>query len=262
MKSFDTGLVLNSSSDSHHDPNTKGKLVCQTFFGLGEVVDTRRDTNGTITLRHKESTDGNDGDVNSNLDSMEPAVGNAVLCIYGRGRVLEVYPEKHQVAVRLSSWRLAKASWVTCYLSTEAVQVVAHDPATKGKLVCQTFFGLGELVETRRDSDGTITLRHKESTDVDDDVNSDLGSVLEQPDVGNVVLCMYGRGRILEVRPEKQQVAVRLSSWRLAEGSSSWVTCYLLTSAVQVVGDGKVSEMTAASTEEAPPLSAVAVAAA
>jgi hypothetical protein len=245
MKSFDTG-----------------KLVCQTFFGLGELVETRRGTDGTITLRHKDSTDIND-DVNSDLDSVLelPAVGNAVLCIYGRGRVLEVLSEKKQVAVRLSSWRLAKgsSSWVTCYLSTSAVQVVTHDPAVKGKLVCQTFFGLGEVVETRRDIDGTITLRHKESTDVNDDVNPDLDSVLEQPAVGSAVLCIYGRGRVLEVRPEKHQVAVRLSSWRLAEGSSSWVTCYLSTSAVQVVGDVKVYEM-AASMEEALPLSAVAAA--
>lgn len=77
---------LFSSGDVHDPTVTKGKLVCQT--------------------------------------SLEPAVGNEVICMWGRGRVLEVRPEKQQVVVRLSSWRLAKASWVTCYLSTSAVQVV------------------------------------------------------------------------------------------------------------------------------------------
>jgi tetratricopeptide (TPR) repeat protein len=131
MNVFDFGWVLNlfSSGDIHtHDATTEGKLVCWTSYGLGEVVETRRGTDGTITVRQKESTDWNTpidvNVVNSNLDiHSEPAVGNVVICIYGRGRVLEVRPEKQQVAVRLSSWRLA-GSWVTCYLSISAVQVV------------------------------------------------------------------------------------------------------------------------------------------
>jgi hypothetical protein len=129
MKAFDIRWVLNvfSSGDSH-DPETKGKLVCQTSFSPGEeVVETRRDKDGIITVRQKESTDWNkpiEVDVYSNLDSLEPAVGNEVLCIFGRGRIIEIRPLEQQVAIRLSSWRLAGDSWVTCYLSTSAVKVV------------------------------------------------------------------------------------------------------------------------------------------
>jgi tetratricopeptide (TPR) repeat protein len=75
--------------------------------------------------------------------SVLPAVGDDVICLYGRGKVIQVRssssssstePEQgpgpepgqqqQQVVVRLSSWRLAGRSLITCYLSVHAVQVV------------------------------------------------------------------------------------------------------------------------------------------
>jgi hypothetical protein len=91
------------------------------------------------------------------------------------------------------------------------------------------------------DTDARVpTTEENKSIDNDNIVISNL--VLEPPVFGSVVTCIFGMGRVLEVRPEKQQVAVRLSSWRLAK--ASWVTCYLSVNAVQVVGDKKVYDMT------------------
>jgi hypothetical protein len=59
--------------------------------------------------------------------------------------------------------------------------------------------------------------------------------------VGDVVLCAYGRGRVVQVRSDTQQVAVRLSSWRLTGHSK--VTCYLASNDVVVVRLKKISEM-------------------
>jgi tetratricopeptide (TPR) repeat protein len=85
------------------------------------------------------------------------------------------------------------------------------------------------------------TTNENETTDVNADVVK-TNLLPEPPVVGSVVVCIFGRGRVLEVRQEKQQVVVRLSSWRL--GKASWVTCYLSMAAVQVVCDKKVDDMT------------------
>lgn len=59
--------------------------------------------------------------------------------------------------------------------------------------------------------------------------------------VGDVVLCAYGRGRVVQVSSDTQQVVVRLSSWRLSGCSA--VTCYLASNEVVVVRIKKISEM-------------------
>jgi hypothetical protein len=59
--------------------------------------------------------------------------------------------------------------------------------------------------------------------------------------VGDVVLCAYGRGRVVQVCSDTQKVAIRLSSWRLAGRSK--VTCYLASKDVVVVRLKKISEM-------------------
>jgi hypothetical protein len=59
--------------------------------------------------------------------------------------------------------------------------------------------------------------------------------------VGDIVLCTYGRGRVVQVDHETQRVAVNLSSWRLT--GSSKATCYLASHEVVVVRLKKISEM-------------------
>lgn len=57
--------------------------------------------------------------------SVPPQVGNDVVCLYGRGRVIAMRPPPHEcVVVLLDSWRLAGRNRVTCYLNLRAVQVV------------------------------------------------------------------------------------------------------------------------------------------
>lgn len=71
---------------------------------------------------------------------------------------------------------------------------------------------------------------------------------LQLPDLdaslGDTVRCLYGTGRVVEIRPAKQQVVVRLHSWELATAHNQ-VTCYLNMRSVTVVGAKKVHAMTA-----------------
>ena len=63
-----------------------------------------------------------------------------------------------------------------------------------------------------------------------------------EPSLGDKVICIYGTGRVIEIRPSRQQIAIRLSSWELAD--TSMVTCYLAASAVKVIaGPQKVEDM-------------------
>jgi hypothetical protein len=58
------------------------------------------------------------------LYTVDLAVGDVVLCAYGRGRVVRVCSDTQRVAVCLSSWRLSGRSKVTCYLASHEVVVV------------------------------------------------------------------------------------------------------------------------------------------
>ena len=68
------------------------------------------------------------------------------------------------------------------------------------------------------------------------------------PQVGDDVMCTYGRGRIIEIRgddkmeEEQKTIVILLSSWRLANRSR--VTCYMHPKDVRVVRTKKVYEMT------------------
>jgi hypothetical protein len=105
---------------------SKGKLVYQTSDGQGAVIETRRDKNGTISLYEERArTPSTESDECENyLAGVEPAIGHDVICSYGKGRIFGIRSAEKMVVVRLSSWRLAGSSRVTCYLSTSAVRVV------------------------------------------------------------------------------------------------------------------------------------------
>jgi tetratricopeptide (TPR) repeat protein len=116
-------------------PEDKDQALVETPYGKGVVVRTRTHPDGEhATIREIELLDWNKPDSSrgpkrpnmlyspSEFPSVTPVVGSEVSTIYGRGKVTEV--RQQMVVVKVSSWRLAGRSTVTCYLSTESVQVI------------------------------------------------------------------------------------------------------------------------------------------
>jgi tetratricopeptide (TPR) repeat protein len=116
-------------------PDKDQKLV-MTPYGNAMVIRTlRHKDSGEIKMQELELTDwvkpssGSGPQKPSMLysptefPSVEPQIGDEVMTIYGRGRVVDIRANS-MVVVRISSWRLASRSIVTCYLSRDAVQVV------------------------------------------------------------------------------------------------------------------------------------------
>lgn len=138
-----------------HVPEDKDQFLVVTPYGDGLVVRTRRhqgenggdDAAGSsrVVMREIELTSwksASESSVSSSssgrpvrpttlfsptdFPSVPVTVGSDVLCLYGRGRVVELRGDDNRVVavVRLSSWRLAHRSLVTCYLDVSAVRVV------------------------------------------------------------------------------------------------------------------------------------------
>lgn len=127
-----------------HLPEDVDQELVQTPYGKGLVVRTRHQTKkNECTMREIELLDWvkpaskTQHKVNkpsmlyspTKFPSIEPTVGCEVSTQFGRGTVVEIRHNANDksinsVVVRISSWRLAGRSSVTCYLSREAVQVV------------------------------------------------------------------------------------------------------------------------------------------
>lgn len=110
-----------SSSYRRKDKHQK---VVNTPYGRGLIIRTRPEDNvqevelldWPFTLNKKPpilyaATD--------SFKSVTPMVGDDVVCLYGRGRVIEINKEENTCVVELSSWRLAQRSSVKCYLSID-----------------------------------------------------------------------------------------------------------------------------------------------
>lgn len=54
---------------------------------------------------------------------VDPEIGDQVQSVFGHGKVMEIR-EDQILVVRISSWRLARRSMVTCYLSKDSVRVI------------------------------------------------------------------------------------------------------------------------------------------
>jgi len=61
---------------------------------------------------------------------VEPEIGDTVQSIFGHGKVMDIRQDQTLV-VRISSWRLARRSVVTCYLSKGCVRVVQPIPVSR-----------------------------------------------------------------------------------------------------------------------------------
>jgi hypothetical protein len=120
-----------------HVPEDKNQALVKTPYGKGLVIRTGKDeANGQELMREIELVDWMRPGASTRpqrasilysptkFPSITPAVGSEVTTIYGRGKVVELRDDDQVVVVRISSWRLAGRSMVTCYLSPDAVQVV------------------------------------------------------------------------------------------------------------------------------------------
>jgi len=61
---------------------------------------------------------------------VDPKIGDEVQSIFGHGKVMEIR-EDRRLVVRISSWRLARRSMVTCYLSKDSVRVIRPIPVSR-----------------------------------------------------------------------------------------------------------------------------------
>jgi len=105
-----------------------------TPYGEGLVLRTRPNGMREIELRdsHKQELPKTSGRPlkpttlysPTPFPSVPPQVGSDVICLYGRGKVTAIRKSDGIIVVRLSSWRLAQRSSVTCYLRPADVQVV------------------------------------------------------------------------------------------------------------------------------------------
>ena len=149
-------------STGEHVPEDKDQLLVQTPYGRGLVIRTRPPhvSTGHLSLREVQlldwqrhhtttttttdpthvtattSSSSSDGPLRPPMlystvefNSVPPQVGDEVLTLYGRGRVLDIRSDENNnnnnnLVVLISSWRLAGRSRVTCYLSPSSVQVV------------------------------------------------------------------------------------------------------------------------------------------
>jgi hypothetical protein len=115
-------------------PEDTHQALVQTPYGRGMVIRTRKQEHSEDVMREVELRDwvkpaSPTGTPRPSIlysttkfPSVKPEIGDEVLTIYGRGRVLDI--RAGQIVVRISSWRLAGRSLVTCYLSPSAVEVV------------------------------------------------------------------------------------------------------------------------------------------
>ena len=107
------------------------KLVI-TPYGQGLVLRTRQNKIKEIVLtewnksRALGSKQKRSNMLYSKTDfpSVKPEIGSDVISTFGRGKVIELRDDDKIVVVRLSSWRLAGRSQVTCYLSQDHIHVV------------------------------------------------------------------------------------------------------------------------------------------
>jgi tetratricopeptide (TPR) repeat protein len=125
------------SSYGDHVPRDKHQRLVSTPYGEGLIVRTSsRVAEGQsiviyeMELTNWERSEGSHAKPATlfspiKYPSVPVVVGCDALCSFGRGRVVEIR-EDSMVVIRLSSWRLAQRSQVTCFLQPEKVEVVRH----------------------------------------------------------------------------------------------------------------------------------------
>jgi tetratricopeptide (TPR) repeat protein len=126
-------------------PEDRDQFLVQTPYGRGTVRRTRKEYKSNqepVVMREIELTDWIKPKATKGIQkpsilysptefpSVPPEVGSHVMTIFGHGKVVELRRNNDNegvittVVVRISSWRLAGRSLVTCYLASSSVQVL------------------------------------------------------------------------------------------------------------------------------------------
>lgn len=113
------------------------KLLVSTPYGEGVVLRTRNDGTQEIELtswgqkagKEKTKTTRTSNPTMLYSKTVFPpisptTIGTEVVCLYGRGKLIDIRTDDDVFVVQLSSWRLANRSRVTCYLQKECVRCV------------------------------------------------------------------------------------------------------------------------------------------
>ena len=122
-----------------HLPEDENQALVETPYGKGMVIRTRkRSTKSNLPVTREiellnwtKASNANSPTIPTmlysptNFPSIQAMVGSEVTTMFGRGKVIEI---RHNgvLVVRISSWRLSGRSIVTCFLSSNSVQVVRN----------------------------------------------------------------------------------------------------------------------------------------
>lgn len=138
-------LGFGQNGGMEYVPEDRDQFLVQTPYGRGTVRRTRKESKSSkevAVMREIELTDWIKPKVTKGIQkpstlysptefpSVPPEVGSHVMTIFGRGKVVELRRNEDKegvittVVVRISSWRLAGRSLVTCYLAPSSVQVL------------------------------------------------------------------------------------------------------------------------------------------
>lgn len=115
-------------------PYGKGLVVRSRQNGTGvkeiELIDWNESRKahliGGNSSNNKQKTRSNMLYSSTNFPSIKPEIGSDVITTFGRGKVVELRDDDDVIVVRLSSWRLAGRSNVTCYFSSSSVGQSVH----------------------------------------------------------------------------------------------------------------------------------------
>lgn len=134
MASQQQHTQASSTSQSSYRRQDKHQKVVTTPYGRGLVIRTRsEDGIYEIELLDWQTAAAAVGSKNKRAPiiytsirypSVTPMVGDDVLCLYGRGRVLSISNDDDKCVVELMSWRLAQRCTVKCFLRLSDVSVV------------------------------------------------------------------------------------------------------------------------------------------
>jgi tetratricopeptide (TPR) repeat protein len=129
-KSSSSNNTATSSNDKHVVKMYEIEL--QSWEKIPIPVSSAQTKGGNHMIRHKPTM----LYTSIHYPSVKPVVGNEVICVYGRGKLIEIRSGSSSgieeessslndiYVVKLTSWRLTERSTITCYLNKDSIHVL------------------------------------------------------------------------------------------------------------------------------------------